>query len=135
MTDLVDRVASLRTIGAVSVVLTIAVVTFAVLHKSPRRSKRRRRSRFRTSRRSSSSTARRTTTAWLSSPGPARTGAFHSRRASAHVLSEARMVGGRALYLALYAADEDIRTRATRPTARYGSTTRFADDLARTETE
>jgi hypothetical protein len=50
---------------------------------------------------------------WISSPGPARTGPFVSASgALARPYSDARLVwGDRHLYLALYAADEDIRSR------------------------
>lgn len=51
--------------------------------------------------------------AWLGAPGPARTGAFHFADGTpGRPYSEARMVWANGfLYLALYAADEDIQTR------------------------
>jgi len=52
---------------------------------------------------------------WISSPGPARTGDFQMPDGTpARPFSEVRLVWGDGyLYLALYAADEDIETRTT----------------------
>jgi hypothetical protein len=54
---------------------------------------------------------------WTQPPGPARTGPFSlANGAEARPYSDARMLWGDGhLYLALYASDEDIRTRTTEP--------------------
>src|SRR5579859_4140395 len=54
---------------------------------------------------------------WTQPPGPARTGPFTlANGAEARPYSDARMLWGDGhLYLALYASDEDIRTRTTDP--------------------
>jgi hypothetical protein len=54
---------------------------------------------------------------WTQQPGPARTGAFVlANGAEARPYSDARLLWGDGhLYLALYAADEDVRTRTDQP--------------------
>jgi hypothetical protein len=54
---------------------------------------------------------------WTQAPGPARTGPFRlASGAEARPYSDARLLWGDGhLYLALYAADEDIRTRTDEP--------------------
>lgn len=115
-----SRVASLRTLGLAVVGITVVAVgtAIALRKKHPPQDTR---SALPVPHTTSSVVLDGETNddAWLAAPGPARTGTFHfSSGEPARPYSEARMIWNERegiFYLTLYAADEDIRTRTTRP--------------------